>query len=136
MAKYATTIQEFQKKEFGKNSSPYIKLEARIVCTFLHALVEKGYRLIEVNDTEEIYKVKDNNPFAALKHIFDVDEAYLLIKTPNGNELNLFLLLGEGETYTIADCGYDVEADYDAMMEIFKEAVKKESEFHYDTYWV
>mgnify|MGYP003564355402 CR=1 FL=1 len=131
-----TSIEAFIEQNFNKYSSDYIKIEAKILNSFLNRLVSEGFQLVSAHDGEERHRIENNDRFQALDVIFSVDEASLTIRAPEGKLIVLSLVLGNDDATTISDHS---ELGEELEKQIFKtwaDCVKTHSLKLYEENWV
>lgn len=130
-----TSIDQFIAKHFDEQSSEYIVLEAKILNSFLKRLVDAGFQLLSVNDGEDIHKIEDNDRFQMLDEIFSVDDSRIKLKSNDGKEFTLVIVLGNGDATTIADHS-EISPELEHLIfSTFGSSVKTHSEELYDLNW-
>ena len=96
---------------------------------------DHGFNIVSVFDGEEFNPIQDNDRFKTLDHIFSVDDCTLKLKSANGEEANLYLVLGNGDATTIADSNVLSDELESLINKVFGESVKTHSKELYDLNW-
>ncbi|WP_436661070.1 hypothetical protein [Acinetobacter sp. P1(2025)] len=110
-------------------------LELKILDHFFKQLVELGCQLVQVFDGEDVIKIKDNDIYTVLNHVFSVDESEVRFIAHSGENISLYILLGNGETYPIYDHTVMSEELEQQIFGNFGEIVKLYSPEMYELHW-
>ena len=98
--------------------------EQHVVWFFIHHMLDKGWKLVDVDDGDDDTTVRDMAH--AMETIYNLDECWLRFKMQSGphrgKKHSVYLVMGNAPDEVIADWGYtDGDADgFNAAVSAFK----------------